>query len=210
MNISSAVIVNDLIKRYKDFELRIPSLVLDYGKTYGFYGENGSGKTTLLKVIASIVKQDMGEITFKPAPTGKLPEKTILFQEPRLLNRTVKDNLIYPLKIKKLPFNENTLKNVLNLVGMNFEKFKNKKPQELSGGERKRVSLAQKIIFDPDIIILDEPTANVDLNSIEIISSLIDSYKKNNKLVLVSSHDHSWLSDICDEIFSMKNGKFIL
>lgn len=207
MNISSAIIVNDLIKRYKDFELSIPFLALDYGKIYGFYGENGSGKTTLLKIIASIIKQDNGKITLSPTSKGKSPEITFLFQEPKLLNRTVRNNLIYPLKIKKLPFSDLTLKNVLSLVGMDFEKFKNKKSHELSGGEKKRISLAQKIIFDPDIIILDEPTANIDVNSIKIISSLIISYKKKNKLVLVSNHDYNWLSNICDNIFSLKDGQ---
>lgn len=207
MSTSTAIIINDLTKDYKGFKLHIPFLELHYGKVYGLYGENGSGKTTLLKLIASIIKHDEGTITFNPASKKTPPEITFLFQEPKLLNRTVKNNLIYPLKIKKIPFTEQTLKNVLQIVGMDFDKFSEKKPHELSGGEKKRISLAQKIIFDPDIVILDEPTANVDVKSIQVISELIVNFKKSNKLVLISNHDYNWLSNTCDDIIPLKDGK---
>jgi len=174
-----AISVRNIIKSYDhNFTLNVPKFDACYGTIYGFYGPNGSGKTTFMKILSLILSPDSGNIYINNEEVSQngidqRRKLSFLFQDVKLLNRNVRDNLAYPLKIRKLKINIEQIKDTLDMISLPAEQFLYKKPNELSGGEKKRVSLAQKLIFNPDIIFLDEPTANVDVKSIKIISDVI-------------------------------------
>jgi tungstate transport system ATP-binding protein len=207
-----ALSASNIIKQYNhSFMLNVPYFESIYGGVYGFYGPNGSGKTTFMKILALIMKPDSGKVFINKREITQSDIKvkrriSFLFQEVKLLNRTVKDNLIYPLKIRRVNSDLSKIKEILDLLYLPTDYILFKGPDELSGGEKKRVSLAQKLIFCPDIIFLDEPTANIDVESIKIISNVIKSLKSEDKCVIISSHDYEWLSNICDEINFINNG----
>lgn len=207
-----AISARNIIKSYNhDFTLNVPQFDAKYGTIYGFYGPNGSGKTTFMKILSLILSPDSGKIYINNEEVSQkgidLRRKlSFLFQDVKLLNRNVKGNLAYPLKIRKLKINLQQIKDTLDMLSLPAEQFLYKKPNELSGGEKKRVSLAQKLIFNPDIIFLDEPTANVDVKSIKIISDVIRNLKSQNKCIFISSHDYEWLFEVCDEVYFINKG----
>lgn len=196
-----------------EFNLFVSRFDASYGRVYGFYGPNGSGKTTFMKILGLIMAPDSGDVVINGcrASVNKLEIKrkmSFVFQEPKLLKRKVRDNLKFPLKLRNESVSAENIKNILKKLSLNPQIFLNKKPHELSGGEKKRISLAQKLIFEPDIILLDEPTANIDSKSLAVITSLLAELKEQNKCIIVSSHDYEWLSATADEIYYLSDGHF--
>jgi len=208
-----AILAANIVKRFNsDFSLFVSHFAASYGRIYGFYGPNGSGKTTFMKILGLIIPPDSGKIAINghSASVNSLEVKRkmcFVFQEPKLLKRKVKDNLAYPLKLRNEPIHQENINSILNKLSLNPHIFLHKKPHELSGGEKKRVSLAQKLIFDPDILLLDEPTANVDSKSLSVITDLLTALKKQNKCILISSHDYEWLSLTADKIYYLNGGR---
>lgn len=209
---NKAIFAKNILKKYNSqFTLNVDEFFATYGKVYGLYGPNGSGKTTFMKILSLIIPADSGDIYIndKKADMGAVEIKrklSFLFQEPKLLRRSIKGNLIYPLKIRNEKISIKKIEEMLEKLDIQPDNFLSKKPWELSGGEKKRVSLAQKLIFDPEIIFLDEPTANIDEKSVAIISDIIQDLKMRQKCVIVSSHDYEWLSKVADELYFTKKG----
>ncbi|TYC06417.1 MAG: ATP-binding cassette domain-containing protein [Kosmotoga sp.] len=210
-----AISAKSIIKKFNsDFVLNITDFSSYYGNITGFYGPNGSGKTTFMKILGLILPPDEGSIFIEGVAASNensdLRRKlSFIFQEPKLLRRSVKENLNYPFKIRKERVSPDKLKNILLQLSLDPDIFLRKKSHELSGGEKKRVSLAQKLIYDPNIILMDEPTANVDIKSIDIITKLIFEMQKRNKCILISSHDYEWLSDVAGDIFYLERGELL-
>ncbi len=208
-----AILATNIEKRFNsDFSLFVSHFAASYGKVYGFYGPNGSGKTTFMKILGLIISPDFGKITIngQNASVNSLEVKrkmSFVFQEPKLLKRKIKDNLTYPLKLRNASVHQEKINSILNKLSLSPHIFLYKKPNELSGGEKKRVSLAQKLIFDPDILLLDELTANVDSKSLSVIIELLTALKEQNKCILISSHDYEWLSITADKIYYINDGQ---
>ena len=151
---------------------------------YVIFGESGSGKTTLLNIIAEYEKADSGTLEIE-----KERNLEYLFQDSLLFsNITVKENML--IKWESINQNidefEKEYTNALKLFSM--EKFENEKVYTLSGGERKRIELAQVLLMKPDIVLFDEPTSNLDSDNKRFI---IESIEKNfrNSIVILVSHD---------------------
>ena len=198
------IVIKNLKKYYKDkLVLNIESLEIKSGKITGIVGENGAGKSTLLNLISGIDNAFTGEIYYNNEKLNKKIQKsiTLVFQKPRLLNTTVYKNLKYPLKIrntKKQDINTK-INNVLDLL--EIKELKNKNANKLSGGEMQKVALARALVFKPKILMLDEATSNIDIESKKSIERIIINYNKcENNTVILISHDKEQIKSLCDNV----------
>lgn len=190
------------------------TLTLQGGRILGIAGPNGSGKSTLLKILAFIEPPDEGAIFFKgreerPFSPGVRHRVTLMPQTPFLMRRRVFQNVSYGLAIKKDgEAVEARVRQSLFQVGLDFEKFAGRWPHELSGGEAQRVALAARLILDPEVLILDEPTASVDAASSFLIKKALLAFAaKPGKTVILTSHDAPWLEDVSDEMLFFFRGQ---
>lgn len=182
------------------------------GEILGFLGPNGAGKTTTMKMITQYLKPDRGIIKIggKEIPgtdmknhIGYLPEHNPLYDE-----MPVMDYLAYCASLQKVPQKEipSRIREMVKVCGLNDEKHK--KINELSKGYRQRVGLAQAMIHDPEVLILDEPTTGLDPNQIVEIRALIKRLGKE-KTVILSTHILPEVEATCDRILIINKGKIV-
>lgn len=220
------IVLHNITKKYKINNEEIIALndinfeVLQ-GQTVVLKGASGSGKSTILSIIANMTKPTSGEVIVKDTRISKLSDDfsskyrldTIgfIFQKYNLIpNLTVFDNIILPL----IPLNLDE-KFITQRVAelLEFFKIESKKDIEvkkLSGGEQQRVAIARALVNNPDIILADEPTANLDEKlSLEFIENL-EALKKLHKTIIIATHDPLFFNhQLVDTIIEIKNGKII-
>jgi tungstate transport system ATP-binding protein len=202
---------------YKEgFTLDIPSLAIKEGDSIGFVGPNGSGKTTLLKILAFLEFGYNGRLVFKgrtiTEQSGTLRQRvTYLLQDPYLLRRSVFENVAYGVKIRGDRYGlKNRVFEALRWVGLDPRTFSSRRWNELSGGEAKRVALASRFVIKPEVLILDEPTANVDRKSAMGIRKAIERIRAEGELsLIIASHDYVWLHDITGQVLQISGGRII-
>ncbi len=209
--------ISGLKFRYGDtFLLDIEELTIGKGASLGLVGPNGCGKSTLLKILAFLVKPDEGVIHFdgeKVDGNGSVLKRdvTILLQEPYLLKRSVFENVAYGLRARGEK--RNLTKNVeraLQIVGLPPGQFAARHWFELSGGEAQRVALAARLILNPKVLILDEPTASVDQESAALIKDAIEHARSEyGTSLVIASHDLLWLNTVAEDIERIYNGRMV-
>ncbi|NPD48026.1 MULTISPECIES: gliding motility-associated ABC transporter ATP-binding subunit GldA [unclassified Lentimicrobium] len=189
------------------------SLTINKGEITGLLGPNGAGKSTIMKIISCFLPPSSGEarvygfdVMEEPlkvkAKIGYLPEHNPLYPE-----MYVREYLHYVAGIYKMKDNiEERINKVIELTGLKVEQ--NKKIGALSKGYRQRVGLAQSLIHEPEILILDEPTTGLDPNQLVEIRDLIKSIGKE-KTVLLSTHIMQEVEAICDRVIIINNGKIV-
>jgi tungstate transport system ATP-binding protein len=200
--------------------LDIDELKIKQGSITGLIGPNGSGKSTLLKILTFAQRPTQGQIFYKghqeyPFSQNIRSRITLLTQKPYLLKRTVFENIAYGLKIKqknKLLKNAGSLddrvKKALLDVGLDFKEFGHRQWHELSGGEAQRVAMAARLILEPEVLLLDEPIASVDVKSAKLIrKASLNAQKEWGTTLVIASHDLQWLYSISDKQLSMFKGK---
>lgn len=184
------------------------NLNLDRGKIYGIKGKNGSGKTMLFRAICGFIRTDGSVIVDGKAigKDGSYPDSIgVLLENPGFLpNYSGFKNLKYLAEINN-KINDNDITNILKEVGL--EPTEKKSFRKYSLGMKQKLGIAQAIMENPDVVILDEPTNALDEESVKKINSMIVKLKNDNKLVLISNHNRDELEMICDEIYSIENGK---
>ncbi len=174
--------INNLKQIYADRTvLNIKDLSIEAGKVYSLTGPNGAGKTTLLKIFSFLGEPSCGSIEFMGEKVGygkkqllSLRRRVVqLDQSPIMFSGTVGENVAYGLKVRKVGATEtkNSVDSMLDLVGM--AKFIDHDALRLSGGETKRVALARALAINPDVLICDEPSANVDNENQEMILDVL-------------------------------------
>ena len=193
---------------------------LDYkfeiGKMYAIQGKSGSGKTTLLSLISGLEKKYEGKIYFDDKDLSKInldkyrnSHIGIVFQSYNLLpHLTASENIILSMDInglKKVNKKERALE-LLKSVGLG-KKHENRRVLKLSGGEQQRVAIARSLSYNPQIIIADEPTGNLDKETEnEILKIFSDLAHKENKCVIIVTHSDN-VCKSCDEVYSLKSKK---
>ena len=208
--------LENLLCYYKNrLALDIPHLSIERGSTVGLVGRNGSGKSTLLKVL-SFLQPYEGTLKFCGLTNPNKNEKrkaTLLLQEPFLLRRSVFENVAYGLRLRRAPACEIKTKaeEALASVGLKPEKFARRQWYALSGGESQRVALASRLVLQPEVLLLDEPTANIDEDSSILISNVLLNAKKSGTTIIIASHDITWLNELInsgkDKILTLRGGK---
>ena len=199
--------------------LDVDNLNFQEGKIYAIVGPNGSGKTTLLNILNLLEKPDEGQIFFydqeitnkSNSDTLEIRRRmTLVNQDPFLFHSTVYDNIAYGLKIRSIPskVQKSRIRSALNIVGLSG--FKDRKANQLSGGEAQRVVIARALVIEPEVLFLDEPTANIDQKHIDIVERIIKKIKKEIKTtVIFTTHDLSQAYRLADEVISLLDGKII-
>ena len=201
-----------------EFNLVIPSLNLDDGKIYSLSGPNGSGKTTLQKILALLIAPRKGDLEYRgrpiPGPGRELLElrrkMTLVEQNPYFFNSTVAENLAYGLKLRRCGAREikKKISDCLGFLGM--ERFKDRRPDRLSAGERQKVALARGLILRPEILFLDEPTANVDRPSAGFIEEKVKEFHRNRPgLVVWATHSLEQAYRVGDAVLCLLEGRLV-
>jgi len=204
---------NNLTKKYESLTaLTSVSLSIETNKIFVLVGANGSGKTTLLRLLAGLEQPDNGSIILNNIPknTDELQQiATLVFQKTTMFNRSVYSNLELGLKIRgiKKEIIQRKVIKALEIVGL--DGFENRNAKKLSVGEQQRVALARAFLLEPKILLLDEPTSNLDVKSVKIIEKVILEQKKSNNFILLSTHNLRQAKRLADEIAHIHEGKVV-
>ncbi|MFA6089369.1 MAG: ABC transporter ATP-binding protein [Candidatus Woesearchaeota archaeon] len=206
--------IKNLKKTFSDKEvLKDINLVIKKREIIGITGKSGEGKTTLLRIINMLEHQDDGNIKIFQKEVKHIKKDletrrkiSMVFQKPLLLNESIHYNASFGLKLRKI--NKEQIKKEVN-NHLNRFKIKDKKQNvnKLSGGEIQRIALIQAMIVKPEILILDEPSANLDNNNLEILNEMIFELRdKHDTTIIIGSHDLEHIKNICDRIYHLEKG----
>ena len=196
--------------------LNISSLAFEEKKIHALTGPNGSGKTTLCNILALLLRPTAGKIWYQGEmvyKNGGLPERlrkkiTMVHQNPFLFHTTVENNLAYGLKVRNYLRSQRKQKveTLLKIIGI--EHLRKQQGTRLSGGETQRVAVARALAIDPEVLILDEFTANVDRNYVKIIEGVIqDVFQKKNITIFLVTHDEKQAFRIAHTVTHLIDGE---
>lgn len=206
--------INNLQKKFGSFEaVKKISFSIAENQTVALLGPNGCGKTTTIAMILGLITPTSGSISINnqmlkqdhhylskmnfASPYVELPKKL-----------TVLENLNVYAMMYEVPDTKNRIEQLVE--ELNLAPILNKKTGELSSGQRNRVSLAKSIINNPEILLLDEPTASLDPDTGDFIRTFLENYKKKNSMAtLLASHNMDEVSRLSDYILMMKEGSII-
>ena len=184
---------HDLRKCYGSITaLHLPSFVMERGETVVLTGRNGSGKSTLLRLLAFLEKPTSGVLRYAGSQTEPRREITLLLQEPYLMKASVFWNVTLGLRLRGVDrklARKGYMESMLAVGFTDPESMASRGPGELSGGERQRIALASRLILSPSVLLLDEPTSNVDAASEKAILSVVRSLRARGVSVVCATHD---------------------
>jgi tungstate transport system ATP-binding protein len=209
--------IQQLEYRYADkLVLRIDELTIDKGSIIGLMGANGSGKSTLLSLLGFVRAPTSGLIRFNgraASPFSKVVRfrVALLPQEPFLMNRSVIANVAYGLKLRGVRKNtKQRIFEALEMVGLDPDAFSWRDWQALSGGEAQRVALAARLVLQPEVLLLDEPTASVDVASEALIrKAALRARQEWGTTLVIASHDREWLYQVADRELFIHSGRLV-
>lgn len=188
------------------------TFTVESGKAMGFLGRNGAGKTTTIKSLMGVFKQDSGEFIVDGKPfsrkhykVGYLPEERGMYSKISII-----DQLTYLGELKGMSKKEAKKSAHDWIVKFELEDYENKTLDTLSKGNQQKIQIAQAIIDDPDILILDEPFSGLDPVNSQVLKDVIRDFINKDKLVIFSSHQMGYIEEFCDDIAIIKSGKIIL
>jgi len=207
--------VRDLCKSFgKRKVLDKISFDIHQGKITGFLGPNGAGKTTTIKCLLGLIKKDMGQVILRGNDIGDAQNLKFKIKIGALMefpsfysNLNAEENLKLLSLIDKHQVDETKIDNLLNLVGLKNDKKRQVKT--FSFGMKQNLAIADALLIDPELLILDEPFNCLDPNAMENLSNILKNYKENKGTVFVSSHILSEVEDLCDWIILINKGKII-
>ncbi len=206
--------LNDVRKRHGNgFHLHIEELEIDGSGIFALLGPNGSGKSTLLRLLHFLEPVEAGTIRFRgqtihfPASLSLRRSIAMVFQKPVMLSGSVRHNILYGMRLRKAVYMDrlDAILRELDLVALADEPAK-----KLSGGEAQRVALARALVTQPDVLLLDEPTANLDPYNIRLIEHIIKRTAEQGRVnIVLVTHDVFQVRRLADTAAFMVAGKII-
>lgn len=194
------------------------SLTVRMGEVLTIMGENGAGKTTLIKHFIGLLKPERGRVLVfgvdtREASVAQLARRVgVVFQNPdhQLFADTVEGEILFTLRNMGYPPGQARAICDAVLKQFELERYRSRSPYSLSVGERKRLAIAAVVSYNPDVLVLDEPTAGQDFFNKSKISKLIFRLKKQGKGVVVVTHDLEFAAQVSDRVVLMAEGRVIL
>lgn len=209
--------INMLVQEYKGKQvLSIDHMQVMEGEILAVIGPSGAGKSTLLRLLNFLESPTRGSIHFQEAefnsgkavPLELRRKVTTVFQQPVMLNQTVKHNVMYGLRMRGNRDGKFKVEETLKEVGLS--EVCDQKATTLSGGEAQRVALARAMIIDPEVLLLDEPTANLDPFNVGLIEQIIKDLNKDRKLTIVLvTHNVFQAKRLADRVAFLLDGKLV-
>lgn len=206
----SIIKVDNVIKKFgSEIALNNVSIEFERGKIYGIVGRNGSGKTVLFKTIIGFLKPTGGRIIVDGKEIGKDTDFAdhigIIIETPGFLSAySGYKNLEYLASIKNR-IGKNEIKKSMERVGL--DPNSKKKVGKYSLGMRQRLGIAQAIMENPDILILDEPMNGLDNQGVKEVREILLNLKEEGKSIILASHNKEDIEVLCDEVYEMDHGK---
>ena len=209
---NSFIQVNDIVLRFKkDILLDHVSYQCEQGKIHGIVGRNGSGKTLLMKCICGFIRPNEGHIYVRDKEIGKdidfTPDTGIIIETPGFIPYYSGYRNLKVLAAINNRISRKDIENAMYQVGL--DPTMKKRVATYSLGMRQRLGIAQAIMEDPSLIILDEPFNGLDKHGVEEIREYFLSLKKKGKTILLTSHNTEDIEYLCDTVVEMDHGKFI-
>ena len=209
--------IKNLNKKYNNFNaVNNLNFEIKKGSIIGLLGPNGCGKTTTLGMILGLIKPTSGAVNINGKNIENEENRIKILEKINFISPyielpkklTVHENLIVYGKMYSVKNLENKINSLI--TDLNLQNFKDRKTGELSSGQKNRVSLAKSLINDPEILLLDEPTASLDPDTGDYIRGYIQRFaEENNTTILLASHNMAEVKRLCSEIMMMKNGEII-
>ncbi len=211
------ITARDLSMRFKERVLfHIPQLQIGPNDAIYLKGDNGVGKTTLLKILAGLMKPTSGKVSAlghswlqRFWPTFGRKDVVYLHQSPYLFDGSVYDNVIYAIKYERLSAQDKRAQVIHALRMVGLETLADEHISVLSGGERQRVAMARAWIVKPSILLMDEPSASVDQESIERLVILAKDLLGRGSSIVVTSHQTNALTDLCKKQWWIKENTLV-
>jgi len=209
--------IKNLNKQYNNIEaVKNINFTINKGSIVGLLGPNGCGKTTTIGMMLGLIKPSSGTVFINGQNIESEKNRTKILEKMNFISPyvelpkklTVEENL----KVYGKMYGVNSLKDKISdlIKQLNLSEFEKRKTGELSSGQKNRVSLAKALINDPEILLLDEPTASLDPDVGDYIRTYIENFaSKKGTTILLASHNMNEVERLCNEVMMMKNGKII-
>lgn len=217
---SKILTANNVCKSYESGKIKVAalkptSITINQGEIAVIIGKSGSGKSTLLNVLGGLIKPDSGEVLLSEQSIYTVKEKQrakirnmncgFIYQSFNLINElSVINNIRLPFDIAGKPYDKTKERDLLDILGLTERRtfF----PCQLSGGERQRVAIARALLIEPSVILADEPTGNLDLESGKNLMNFIKSTNESrNQTFVIVTHDLEWLK-LANTVYRMSDG----
>lgn len=205
--------VREIRKSFSENEvLHGISFSVESGKALGLLGRNGAGKTTTIRILMDVFKANSGEILidgkkFEPRnyQIGYLPEERGLYPK-----KKVTEQIVYLAQLRGISAKNAKESTKTWLKKLGIEEYANRTLDSLSKGNQQKVQLAQTLVCDPDIVILDEPFSGLDPVNAQILKDTVRELINQKKLVIFSSHQMSYVEEFCEDIVILNKGEIVL
>ena len=197
--------------------LRNINLRIKKGELLAIMGQNGAGKTTLIRLLNGLLRPTRGTVYFKgqdisDQTIASLSKKVgIIFQNPlhQLFSNTVEDEIRFSLKSMSFSKEEIEDKISKTMQKYDLEKYKNRSPLNLSGGEAKKLAIASIMCRDPEVLVFDEPTLGQDAKEISLFIDLLNKEKEKNKTIIIVTHNVEFAFQFIPRIIFMSKGRIL-
>ncbi|MGB8467727.1 MAG: ATP-binding cassette domain-containing protein [Candidatus Babeliales bacterium] len=211
------VIVKDLsVFMNEQSVLKSISCELPAGRITIFLGKSGAGKTTVLKTMVGLVPMSSGLVVIQGTPLAQLSTEQraqaigYVFQDFNLFaHMTVLQNCIDPLLVRGMSADEAQNRAIEVLTQLHMQTFSNKYPRELSGGQQQRVAIARALCLQPNVLLLDEPTASLDPANVAILADILKNLAVHGLAIALSSHDMNFVQMIFDRAYLIDAGVIV-
>lgn len=202
------LIAENMVITHKGYPILGPiNLTIKEGGINVVLGPNGSGKTTLLKGLHGIVRLQKGLVKWSVSKKESMGKQMFVFQSPIMLRRSVLENLVYPLTLRKVPKAQAVCQAEEWAQKISMSNFIHQKATRLSRGEKQKLALARSLITQPTMLFLDEPSASLDGQTTLEIERLLNASLKLGTTIMMSTHDIGQAKRLANNVLFLKEGK---